>query len=254
MAVGQKNSLSAAKPETIVTIPPSSPTSDSERAIVLVSGGLDSATCLAIARSEGFACYALSFDYGQRHMAELAAAGRIARSLGAISHRVVHIDLTRICHSALTDPDVTIPQEPDPGIPITYVPARNTIFLAVALGWAETLAARHIFIGVNAIDYSGYPDCRPGFISAFQQAANLGTKAGIEGHGFTIHTPLIEMGKADIIGKGLDLGVDFSATVSCYQADEAGNACGVCDACRLRRAGFQAAGVTDPTRYRAPKN
>nr|VFK56511.1 MAG: 7-cyano-7-deazaguanine synthase [Candidatus Kentron sp. TUN] len=218
-------------------------------AIILLSGGLDSATCLAIAKSEGFACYALSFDYGQRHLAELAAARRIGKSLADV-HKVVQLDLTDICHSALTDRTSTIPQQPDTGIPITYVPARNTIFLAVALGWAETLDARDIFIGVNAVDYSGYPDCRPGFISAFEQTANLGTKAGIEGRGFTIHTPLIEMSKADIIHKGLELGIDFAATVSCYQADETGKACGVCDACRLRRAGFEAIGVRDPTRYR----
>nr|VFJ73887.1 MAG: preQ(0) biosynthesis protein QueC [Candidatus Kentron sp. FW] len=222
---------------------------DQPSAIVLLSGGLDSATCLAMAKSQGFACHALSFDYGQRHSAELTAAKRIAKSLGARAHKIVRLDLTDISRSALTDPASPIPQQPQEGIPITYVPARNTIFLAVALGWAETILARDIFIGVNAIDYSGYPDCRPEFISAFQQVANLGTKAGIEGRGCTIHTPLIRMRKADIIREGLALGVDFATTVSCYQADEAGNACGVCDACRLRRAGFEAIGVADPTSY-----
>ena len=218
-------------------------------AIILLSGGLDSATCLAIAKSEGFACHALSFDYGQRHLAELAAARRIAASADISAHKVARLDLRKICHSALTDRISVIPQEPGTGIPVTYVPARNTIFLSIALGWAETIGARDIFIGVNAIDYSGYPDCRPEFISAFSRVANLGTKAGIEGRGFTIHTPLIGMRKADIIRRGLALGVDFGATISCYQADEEGNACGVCEACRLRRAGFEAAGTADPTGY-----
>ncbi|VFM95231.1 MAG: preQ(0) biosynthesis protein QueC [Candidatus Kentron sp. G] len=224
-------------------------TTNPRRAVVLLSGGLDSATCLAIAKSQGFVCHALSFDYGQRHLAELAAAERIAHTLGAERHKTVRIDLTDICRCALTDRTSMIPRQPDSEIPSTYVPARNTIFLAIALGWAETVEARHIFIGVNAIDYSGYPDCRPEFITAFAQAANLGTKAGIEGRGFTIHTPLMEMGKADIIRAGSALGVDFARTVSCYQANDAGEACGLCDACRLRRAGFEAAGVTDPTRY-----
>nr|VFJ50021.1 MAG: 7-cyano-7-deazaguanine synthase [Candidatus Kentron sp. FM]VFJ52504.1 MAG: 7-cyano-7-deazaguanine synthase [Candidatus Kentron sp. FM]VFK09551.1 MAG: 7-cyano-7-deazaguanine synthase [Candidatus Kentron sp. FM] len=227
-------------------------TTDPRRAIVLLSGGLDSAACLAIAKSEGFLCHALSFDYGQRHLAELAAAERIAHTLGAERHKIVRLDLTDICRSALTDRTSIIPQQPDSEIPSTYVPARNTIFLAIALGWAETVEARHIFIGVNAIDYSGYPDCRPGFITAFARMANLGTKAGIEGRGFTIHTPLLEMGKADIIRTGSTLGIDFAQTVSCYQANDAGEACGLCDACRLRRAGFEAAGVTDPTRYTLP--
>nr|VFK28193.1 MAG: preQ(0) biosynthesis protein QueC [Candidatus Kentron sp. MB]VFK32348.1 MAG: preQ(0) biosynthesis protein QueC [Candidatus Kentron sp. MB]VFK75841.1 MAG: preQ(0) biosynthesis protein QueC [Candidatus Kentron sp. MB] len=218
-------------------------------AIILLSGGLDSATCLAIARSEGFACHALSFDYGQRHLAELTAARRVAESLDSV-HKVVRLELGELCHSALTDQTSPVPEQPSAGIPVTYVPARNMIFLATALGWAETLCARHVFIGVNAIDFSGYPDCRPEFIAAFQQVANLGTKAGVEGRGFTIRSPLIGMTKADIIRKGLALGVDFSATVSCYQADEAGYACGVCDACRLRRAGFASVGVADPTRYR----
>nr|VFK24538.1 MAG: preQ(0) biosynthesis protein QueC [Candidatus Kentron sp. LPFa]VFK35831.1 MAG: preQ(0) biosynthesis protein QueC [Candidatus Kentron sp. LPFa] len=218
-------------------------------AIILLSGGLDSATCLAIAKSEGFSCHALSFDYGQRHLAELAAARRIAGASDISAHKVVRIDLAEICHSALTDRALAVPQRPEAGIPITYVPARNTILLSIALGWAETIGTRDIFIGVNAIDYSGYPDCRPGFIRAFAQVANLGTKAGIEGEGFTIHAPLMEMGKADIIRKGLALGVDFAATVSCYQADDRGHACGACEACRLRRAGFEAIGVRDPTRY-----
>nr|VFJ98918.1 MAG: preQ(0) biosynthesis protein QueC [Candidatus Kentron sp. LFY]VFK00932.1 MAG: preQ(0) biosynthesis protein QueC [Candidatus Kentron sp. LFY] len=218
-------------------------------AVILLSGGLDSATCLAIAKSEGFACHALSLDYGQRHLAELTAARHIAESSDIEAHEVARIDLADLCHSALTDPTSAIPQQPGSGIPITYVPARNTIFLSIAVGWAESMGARDIFIGVNAIDYSGYPDCRPEFISAFSQAIDLGTKAGVEGRGFTIHTPLIRMSKADIIRKGLELGVDLAATVSCYQADEEGNACGLCDACRLRRAGFQAIGATDPTRY-----
>nr|VFJ89750.1 MAG: 7-cyano-7-deazaguanine synthase [Candidatus Kentron sp. H]VFJ91292.1 MAG: 7-cyano-7-deazaguanine synthase [Candidatus Kentron sp. H]VFJ97818.1 MAG: 7-cyano-7-deazaguanine synthase [Candidatus Kentron sp. H] len=236
------------------------PAQQDYRAIVLLSGGLDSATCLAMAKAQGFTCHALSFDYGQRHLAELAAARRIAHALGAVQHKVVRLDLTDLCHCALTDSTHPIPQQTTerasedqpcaaPEIPVTYVPARNTIFLAIALGWAETLQARHIFIGVNAIDYSGYPDCRPEFIRAFAQVANLGTKAGIEGRGFTLHTPLIEMGKADIIRAGSELGVDFAETVSCYQASEAGSACGVCDACRLRRAGFEQARVPDPTRY-----
>nr|VFJ42580.1 MAG: preQ(0) biosynthesis protein QueC [Candidatus Kentron sp. DK] len=222
---------------------------NTRRAVVLVSGGLDSATCLAVARSEGLDCHALSFDYGQRHLAELAAARRVAETLGAAQHKIARLDLGEICHSALTDTRLAVPEESQSGIPITYVPARNTIFLAIALGWAESIDARHIFIGVNAIDYSGYPDCRPEFIAAFARAANLGTRAGIEGRGIAIETPLIRMTKADIIRKGTELGVDFSLTVSCYQADEAGAACGVCDACRLRRAGFEAAGVADPTRY-----
>jgi len=224
----------------------------SRPAIVLLSGGLDSATVLAIARSRGLTCYALSFDYGQRHRAELAAAARVARALNAIEHRVMKIDFAGIGGSALTDPSIAVPQAPQPGIPITYVPARNTVFLAMALGWAEVLRAEDLFIGVNAVDYSGYPDCRPAFIEAFERVANLGTQAGVEGRArFTIHTPLIALSKAEIIRRGVELGVDFGLTVSCYQATEAGEACGLCDSCRLRREGFRAAQIADPTRYRA---
>lgn len=219
-------------------------------AVVLLSGGLDSATCLAIAQHAGFACHCLSVDYGQRHHAELAAAQRIAGALGAAEHRIVHLDLAQFGGSALTDPKIAVPTEGvRPGIPVTYVPARNTIMLALALGWAEILGARDIFIGVNAVDYSGYPDCRPAFIEAFERLANLATKAGVEGDKFTIHAPLIDLSKAEIIRRGVELGVDYALTVSCYQADEAGRACGICDACRLRHAGFIAAGVTDPTKY-----
>ena len=218
-------------------------------AVILVSGGLDSATVLASARAEGFACYALSFAYGQRHAAELAAAKIVAEMLGARDHRVVPIDLSAFGGSALTDLSLAVPEAPTTGIPITYVPARNTVFLSLALAWAEVLGARDIFIGVNAVDYSGYPDCRPAFIDAFQRLANLATKAGVEGDTFRIHAPLLNLTKADIIRQGLALGVDFSRTVSCYQADAHGRACGRCDSCRLRREGFQAAGVVDPTRY-----
>lgn len=221
-------------------------------AVVLVSGGLDSATCLAIARAEGFRCHALSFRYGQRHAAELAAAGRVAANLGAIEHRVMDIDLAAFGGSALTDPSIAVPVDGVNArdIPITYVPARNTIFLAFALAWAEVLGAHDIYIGVNAVDYSGYPDCRPEFIAAFATMANLATRAGVEDREkLRIRTPLIDLGKADIIRRGLELGVDFGATVSCYQADDEGRACGRCDSCRLRRAGFVAAGVPDPTRY-----
>ena len=218
-------------------------------AIVLVSGGLDSATTLAVARRDGFLCHALSFDYGQRHRAELVAATRIATRLGAIEHRTMRIDLAGIGGSALTDPSIAVPEAPTAGIPVTYVPARNTLFLALALAWAEVLNARDIFIGVNAIDYSGYPDCRPEFLSAFQTLANVATKAGVEGHGFRIRAPLVALGKADIIRLGAALGVDVSITVSCYQADGEGRACGRCDSCRLRREGFNAAGIADPTRY-----
>jgi len=222
----------------------------SERAVVLVSGGLDSATTLAIARAEGQECYALSVDYGQRHRAELEAARVVAAALGAVEHRTMRIDLAGIGGSALTDAAIEVPQSPQPGIPITYVPARNTQMLALALGWAEVLGAGRIYVGVNAVDYSGYPDCRPAFVSAFERLANLATKAAVEGTlAFRIMTPLIDLTKAQIIRRGIELGVDFALTVSCYQADGEGRACGRCDACRLRREGFAAAGVADPTRY-----
>lgn len=218
--------------------------------MVLLSGGLDSATCLAIAKNEGFACHCLSVDYGQRHAAELAAAARVATALGAAEHRVVHLDMGQFGGSALTDAAIAVPVDGvKPGIPVTYVPARNTIMLALALGWAETLGARDIFVGVNAVDYSGYPDCRPAFVAAFERLANLATKAGVEGHATHIHAPLIDLSKADIIRRGTALGVDYALTVSCYQADAQGRACGCCDACRLRREGFAAAGVADPTAY-----
>jgi 7-cyano-7-deazaguanine synthase len=220
------------------------------RAIVLLSGGLDSATVLAIARTRGFECHALSVHYGQRHSAELAAARQIAAALGAKDHRVMGVDLAGIGGSALTDPTVAIPESPSSGIPVTYVPARNTLLLSLALGWAEVVGAADIFVGVNAVDYSGYPDCRPQFIEAFEQLARLATKAGVEGVPFKIHAPLIEMSKADIIRAGAGLGVDFSMTVSCYQAAPDGAGCGRCDSCRLRAAGFAAAGIPDPTRYR----
>lgn len=220
------------------------------RAVVLVSGGLDSATTLAIAREQGFACYAMSLDYGQRHRAELDAAARVAKTLGAREHRVVRVDLGGIGGSALTDPRIAVPETPQIGIPVTYVPARNTVMLSLGLGWAEVLEAGHIFIGINAVDYSGYPDCRPAFVSAFERVANLATRAAVEGTlAFKIAAPLIDLTKAQIIQRGLMLGVDYGATVSCYQADDEGRACGKCDACRLRRDGFTAAGVPDPTRY-----
>jgi 7-cyano-7-deazaguanine synthase len=218
-------------------------------AVVLVSGGLDSATALAVARREDLVCHAVSFDYGQRHRVELDAARRIATELGAVEHRTMHVDLAGIGGSALTDPGVAVPVTPTRGIPVTYVPARNTLFLALALGWAEVLGARDIFIGVNAIDYSGYPDCRPEFLEAFQTLANLGTKAGIEGRSVRIRAPLVKMSKAEIIRLGTSLGVDYAMTVSCYQADGEGRACGRCDSCRLRREGFSMAGIADPTRY-----
>lgn len=221
-----------------------------KRAVVLVSGGLDSATTLAIAREQGFTCYALSVDYGQRHRAELDAAARVAAALKAAEHRTMRVDLGGIGGSALTDSSIAVPESPQSGIPVTYVPARNTVMLSLALGWAEVLDASQIFIGVNAVDYSGYPDCRPAFVAAFERVANLATRTGIEGtQAFKITTPLIDLSKAQIIRRGLDLGVDFGMTVSCYQADDAGKACGHCDACRLRRDGFAAAGVDDPTRY-----
>lgn len=248
-----------------------------KRAVVLLSGGLDSATCLAIARREGFACHCLTVNYGQRHAAELAAAGRVAAALDAVEHRIVHLDIgqeTRraapsvssppggrtpqsgvfgggiLGGSALTDTRIAVPTGGvQPGIPVTYVPARNTIMLSLALGWAEVLGARDIYVGVNAVDYSGYPDCRPEFIRAFERMANLATKAAVEGHALGIHAPLLDLSKAEIVRRGMALGVDYALTVSCYQADEAGRACGLCDACRLRQAGFRAAGVADPTRY-----
>lgn len=223
--------------------------SSTRSAIVLLSGGLDSATVLAIARTAGFDCHALSLDYGQRHSAELAAAARVAASLGAVEHRMMRLGLGELGGSALTDVSIAVPESPSDGIPVTYVPARNTVMLALALAWAEVLDARDIFIGVNAVDYSGYPDCRPEFVEAFERMANLATKAGIEGRGLTIHAPLQHLTKADIIRRGVALGVDYARTVSCYQADPEGRACGVCDACRLRRQGFEQAGVPDPTVY-----
>jgi len=219
------------------------------RGIILVSGGLDSATCLAIAKSQGYDCYALSFDYGQRHRAELVAAENISMTFGAKAHKVIKLGLGDIGGSALTDAAIDVPIAPSEGIPVTYVPARNTVFLSLALGWAEVLEAYDIFIGVNAVDYSGYPDCRPEFIQAFELMANLATKAGVEGKHFSIHTPLIDLSKADIVQQGIALGVDYSQTVSCYSADDDGRACGECDSCRLRAAGFNAAGIADPTRY-----
>jgi 7-cyano-7-deazaguanine synthase len=221
----------------------------SHRAVVLVSGGLDSATTLAIARSQSFECYALSVDYGQRHSAELDAAMRVAAALGAREHRIMRIDLAGIGGSALTDTSVPVPEQPSAGIPVTYVPARNTILLALALGWAEVLGAEDIFTGVTAVDFSGYPDCRPAFIDAFGHLAALATKAGVEGHPSRIQAPLISWSKQRIIREGVRLGVDYSLTVSCYQADDLGAACGRCDSCRLRRAGFEGAGVPDPTVY-----
>ena len=219
------------------------------RAVVLVSGGLDSATTLAIARSQGFECHALSVSYGQRHSAELTAAARVAAALGARDHRVMRVDLAGIGGSALTDLSIAVPEEPTSGIPVTYVPARNTVLLSLALAWAEVLEARDIFVGVNAVDFSGYPDCRPAFIEAFERLAAVATKAGVEGKASRIHAPLIDWSKERIIREGLALGVDYGLTVSCYQADGDGRACGKCDSCRLRRAGFEAAGVADPTRY-----
>ena len=219
-------------------------------AVVLLSGGLDSATTLAIARSQGFECYALSVHYGQRHSAELDAAKRVAAALRAHEHRVMNVDLAGIGGSALTDDSIAVPEHGTTGIPVTYVPARNTMMLSLALAWAEVLGARDIFIGVNFLDYSGYPDCRPEFIAAFQELARLATKAGVEGASFRIHAPLIRLSKAEIVREGTRLGVDCAATVSCYQADAEGRACGRCDSCRIRRDGFAAAGLPDPTRYR----
>ncbi|AHL74901.1 7-cyano-7-deazaguanine synthase [Stutzerimonas stutzeri] len=221
-----------------------------KKAVVLLSGGLDSATVVAMAKAQGYACYTMSFDYGQRHRAELQAAEGVARQLGVTEHKVIGMNLNGIGGSALTDASIEVPEESGGGIPVTYVPARNTVFLSLALGWAEVLGARDIFIGVNAIDYSGYPDCRPEFVEAFERMANLATKAGVEGQGFTIRAPLQNLSKAEIVRAGVRLGVDYAMTVSCYQADEEGRACGKCDSCRLRAAGFEEAGVTDPTRYR----
>ena len=221
------------------------------RAVVLLSGGLDSATVLAMARAAERECYALSFDYGQRHHVELKAAARVAAALGAREHRTMRIDTAGIGGSALTDSSIAVPESPTQGIPVTYVPARNTIFLALALGWAEVLRAGEIWVGVNAVDYSGYPDCRPEFIAAFERVAALATKVGVEGEALAIRAPLIALSKAGIITRGVALGVDYSLTMSCYQPDADGLACGRCDSCRLRRAGFDAAGVTDPTRYRS---
>jgi 7-cyano-7-deazaguanine synthase len=218
-------------------------------AVILLSGGLDSATVLAIAREAGYACHALSLDYGQRHTAELAAAAGVAASLGAVEHRVIRIGLGDIGGSALTDASLAVPESPSAGIPVTYVPARNTVMLALALAWAEVLGSRDLFIGVNAVDYSGYPDCRPEFIAAFERMANLATRAGVEGAQLRVHAPLQHLSKAQIIRRGLELGVDYAQTVSCYQADAEGLACGRCDSCRLRRDGFRAAGIPDPTRY-----
>jgi 7-cyano-7-deazaguanine synthase len=220
-----------------------------KRAIVLLSGGLDSATVLAIARSQHYECYALSIEYGQRHRAELDAARRIAAALGAHEHRTMRVDLAGIGGSALTDAKLPVPEVLAPGIPVTYVPARNTLFLSLALGWAEVIGAGDIFVGVNSVDFSGYPDCRPAFIKAFEQLAQVATKAGVEGGRFQIHAPLIQMSKADIIRAGSRLGVDFGATVSCYQATADGRACAKCDSCRLRAAGFAAANIPDPTAY-----
>lgn len=218
--------------------------------VVLLSGGLDSATALAMAKAQGYALYALTFDYGQRHRAELAAAGKIADAVGVVEHRVVKLDVGWMGGSALTDSEIPVPQQPSEGIPVTYVPARNTIFLAVALAWAEVLAARDIIIGVNAVDYSGYPDCRPEFLQAFNTLAILATKAGVDGQSIQVHAPLMDMDKAEIIRTGDRLGVDYALTLSCYNPDDTGRACGRCDSCRFRAQGFVEAKVVDPTRYR----
>ncbi len=219
-------------------------------AVVLVSGGLDSATALAMAARAGYACHALSVDYGQRHRGELAAAAHVAAALGAVAHRIMSIDTAGIGGSALTDRSIPVPEAPVAGIPVTYVPARNTVLLALALGWAEVLGAEDIFLGVNAVDYSGYPDCRPAFIEAFERLANLATKAAVERRSrFRVQAPLLRLGKAEIIARGEALGVDYAATLSCYQPDAQGRACGRCESCRLRREGFLAAGIADPTRY-----
>jgi len=224
---------------------------EQKKAVVLLSGGLDSATALAIARDKGYVCHALSFDYGQRHDAELQAARRVARALNVAEHKIMSLDLASMGGSALTDRAIDVPEQAGEGIPVTYVPARNTVFLSLALGWAEVLGAMDIFIGVNAVDYSGYPDCRPEFIETFEKLANLATRAGVEGQAFRIRAPLLRMSKAEIIRTGASLGLDYGLTVSCYQADEQGCACGRCDSCRLRAQGFREAGVADPTCYRS---
>ncbi len=221
-----------------------------QKAVILVSGGLDSSTVLAMAKQQGFDCYTLSFDYGQRHRSELIAAAKVSEAMQVEAHKVVSLDLGTIGGSALTDTNIDVPEYETTGIPVTYVPARNTVFLSIALGWAEVLGANDIFVGVNAVDYSGYPDCRPDYINAFEQMANLATKAGVEGNKLTVHAPLIDMTKGQIIQAGLKIGVDYTVTVSCYQADEQGAACGVCDSCRLRKQGFIDAGIKDPTRYK----
>ena len=221
----------------------------SKKAVILVSGGLDSTTVVAMAKSQGYDCYTLSFDYGQRHRSELEAAQRVSKLMAVQEHKVVKLDLGTIGGSALTDASIDVPEEETSGIPVTYVPARNTVFLSIALGWAEVLGANDIFLGVNAVDYSGYPDCRPEYINAFEAVANLATKSGVEGQKLSIHAPLIDMTKAQIVQAGLGLGVDYSQTVSCYQANLEGEACGRCESCRLRRQGFEQAGVKDPTRY-----
>ena len=225
-----------------------------KKAVVLVSGGLDSATTLALAQEQGYACYAISFDYGQRHRCELQAASKVAQTAGVVEHKVISLNLDNIGGSALTDTAIAVPDQPTEGIPVTYVPARNTVFLSLALAWAEVLAADAIFIGVNAVDYSGYPDCRPEFIAAFTNLAKLATKAGVEGHPIGVETPLIHLSKAEIVQQGLRLGVDYANTISCYDPDDAGRACGRCDSCRLRAAGFKEAGVADPTRYQSKSN
>lgn len=233
------------------TNPTTAPEFAPKRAVILLSGGLDSATTLALARAEGYACYALSVSYGQRHLAELAAAARVAQAMGGVEHRVVHLDIDQFGGSALTDPRIQVPETPSTGIPVTYVPARNTVMLSLALGWAEVLGAEAIFIGINAVDYSGYPDCRPAFVEAFQRLADVATQRTTEGQSIRIAAPLIVLSKAEIIRLGVSLGVDYSQTVSCYQADADGRACGRCDSCRLRREGFAVAGLPDPTRYSA---
>ncbi len=219
------------------------------KAVILLSGGLDSATALALAREQGFGCFALSLDYGQRHHSELDAAKRVAGAIGVVEHKIIPLDLGAFGGSALTDREIDIPEQPGEGIPVTYVPARNTIFLSLALAWAEVLGAHDLFIGVNAVDYSGYPDCRPEYIEAFQRLCRLATRAGVEGGDFQVRAPLIDMSKAEIIRTGTRLGVDYGLTISCYAADAAGRACGKCDSCRLRRQGFRDAGITDPTHY-----
>ncbi len=220
-----------------------------KKAVILLSGGLDSVTALAIAKEQGYECYTLSFNYGQRHDVELIAAEKLSKQIGALEHKLITIDLRSIGGSALTDNSIDVPEHYEEGIPVTYVPARNTVFLSIALGWAEVLTAQAIFVGVNAVDYSGYPDCRPQFIAAFEQLANVATKAGVEGQKLTVEAPLINMTKAEIIQQGTSLGVDYSQTISCYQADSAGHACGRCDSCRFRQQGFAQAGMKDPTLY-----